>query len=196
MQYILIFLKELKEWLEFFVRNIPGRIGFFIRNLYFKKRLMKNFNNIRFEQGIRIESPNNVQIGSNSYIGLDCKIYASEFSKIIIGSNVTFNSNVMINARGKGNIIIGDNVLIGPNSVLRSNNHVFKTRDIPIIRQGMTEGEIKIEDDVWICSNSVILPNCKIGKGSIIAAGAVVTADIKEYSIFGGIPAKFLKKRK
>ncbi len=195
MQSRTLVLKELKDWLEFFIRNIPGKLGFFIRGLYYKLRLMNNFENVRFEQGIRIESPNNVKIGSNSYIGLDCKIYASKSSKIIIGSNVTFNSNVMINARGKGKIIIGDNVLIGPNSVLRSNNHVFKNRKIPIINQGMTEGEINVSDDVWICSNSVILPNSKIGKGSIIAAGAVVNSNVEKYSVYGGIPAKFLKNR-
>ena len=109
-------------------------------------------------------------------------------SKIIIGSNVTFNSNVMINARGKGKIIIGDNVLIGPNVVLRSSNHSFHTTKIPVIDQGMTEGDIIINDDVWIGSNAVILPNCEIGKGVIVAAGAVVTSDVESYTVVGGVP--------
>ena len=191
-----LFLKrELKDWLEFFIRNIPGRIGFFCRGIYYKKRLLNSFENCRFEAGLRIDYPSNVEIGSNSYIGFNCKIYASEFSKIKIGANVTFNSNVMINARGKGRIIIGDNVLIGPNVVLRSNNHSFDTTKMPIIDQGMNEGEIIINDDVWIGSNAVILPNCKIGKGVIIAAGAVVTSDVESYSVIGGVPANLIKKR-
>ena len=126
---------------------------------------------------------------------MDCKIYVSELSQIEIGSHVTFNSNVMINARGKGKIFIGNNVLIGPNVVLRSNNHSFDQIDIPIKKQGMTEGNIFIEDDVWISSNCVILPNCKIGKGSIIAAGAVVTNNIESYSIVGGVPAREIRRR-
>ena len=64
----------------------------------------------------------------------------------------------MINARGKGKIFIGNNVLIGPNVVLGSNNHSFEDLKIPIKEQGMLSGDIIIEDDVWISSNSVILP--------------------------------------
>ena len=57
------------------------------------------------------------------------------------------------------------------------------------------EGDILIEDDVWISSNSVILPNCTIGKGAIVAAGAVVTNNVEPYTIVGGVPAKLIKKR-
>ena len=59
----------------------------------------------------------------------------------------------------------------------------------------MTEGNILIENNVWIGSNCVILPKCKIGKGSVIAAGAVVTKDVESYSIVGGVPAKHIKRR-
>ena len=70
-----------------------------------------------------------MSLKSNSYFGLNCKIYASEFSEIQIGFNASFNANVMINARGKGKIFIGNNVLIGPNVVLRSSNHTFESID-------------------------------------------------------------------
>ena len=54
-----------------------------------------------------MEYPKNVELGSDSYFGFNCKIFASEFSKVKIGSKASINSNVMINARGKGKIIIG-----------------------------------------------------------------------------------------
>ena len=195
MNLLLIIKRELKDWTEFFIRNIPGRIGYLLRSIYIRNRLTKSFKNNRFEAGIRIENPKNIELGNDSYYGFDCKIYASELSKVIVGSNVTFNSNVMVNARGKGSIDIGDNVLIGPNVVLRSSNHSFNNLNEPIIQQGMTYGHIVIENNVWIGSNCVILPKCKIGEGSIIAAGAVVTNDVESYSIVGGVPAKFIKKR-
>tara|TARA_B100001989_G_C24453541_1_gene420301 strand:+ start:220 stop:807 length:588 start_codon:yes stop_codon:yes gene_type:complete len=195
MNFVSLIKRELKDWVEFFIRYIPGKVGFCTRELYLKNRISYPFKNNRFEPGIRIDYPRNIKFGSNSYFGIDCKIYASEFSNIKIGSNVTCNSNVMINARGKGEIIIGDNVLIGPNVVLRSNNHAFQKLNEPIISQGMTEGKIIIENNVWIGSNCVILPNCRIGKGAIIAAGAVVTADVGDNCIVGGIPAKFIRKR-
>ena len=187
--------REIKEWGEFFIRHIPGRIGYLLRSTYYRMRLLKSFRKNRFETGLRIEFPKNVELGSNSYFGLNCKLYASEFSKIKIGFNASFNSNVMVNARGKGKIFIGNNVLIGPNVVLRSSNHSFGTTKLPIINQGMNEGIITIYDDVWIGSNSVILPNCEIGKGAIVAAGAVVTSNIEPYTIVGGVPAKLIKKR-
>ena len=111
------------------------------------------------------------------------------------GFNASINSNVMINARGLGEIKIGENVLIGPNVVLRSNNHNFSEISQPISKQGMKGGKIIIDNDVWIGSNVVILPNINIGRGSIIGAGAVVTSNVQSYSIVGGVPAKEIGKR-
>ncbi len=190
MNILLPILRELKEWIEFFIRFTPGGIGNFFRNIYYKYRSKNKFVNNRFETGLRIEYPKNVSISSNSFFGLNCKIYACESSIIEIGKNASFNSNVMINGRGIGKILIGKNVLIGPNVVIRSNNHNYEDPNIPIINQGMSKGEIIVKDNVWISSNCVILPNCTIGEGSIVAAGAVVTKDIEPYSIVGGIPAK------
>tara|TARA_B100000212_G_scaffold329429_1_gene294663 strand:+ start:106 stop:696 length:591 start_codon:yes stop_codon:yes gene_type:complete len=187
--------REIREWVEYFIARIPGSTGNILRNFYFKRRFSIEFKNNRFETGFRVEYPKNIKIRSNSFYGLDCKIYASKTSFIEIGSNISFNSNVMINARGIGKIIIGNNVLIGPNVVIRSNNHEYLDLKIPIIEQGMTSGEIIIKDNVWISSNCVILPNCTIGEGAIVAAGAVVTKDIEPYSIVGGIPAKIIRKR-
>ncbi len=195
MKIFFLILREFKDWLEFFLRNIPGRLGHFLRRNYYNIRLKKLLVGNRFETGLRIEFPQNITIGAESYFGVDCKIYASELSKVSIGSNVSFNSNVMINARGKGTISIGNNVLIGPNVVLRSSNHSFLTTKLPVIKQGMIDGEIIVQDDVWIGSNAVILPNCKIGEGVIVAAGAVVTSDIESYTIVGGVPAKLIRKR-
>ena len=187
--------REIKDWIEFFIRYTPGRTGNFLRNFYFKYRSKNKFFNNRFETGFRLEYPKNVRLNSNSYFGLNCKIYACETSIVEIGKNASFNSNVMINGRGVGKILIGNNVLIGPNVVIRSNNHNYEDPNIPIINQGMTNGEIIIKDNVWISSNCVILPNCTIGEGSIVAAGAVVTKDIEPYSIVGGIPAKKIGNR-
>ncbi|MDC3073474.1 acyltransferase, partial [Prochlorococcus sp. AH-716-O13] len=170
--------------------------GFALRSLYYNKRSAKSFLNNRFETGLKIEYPKNLELGSSSYFGYGCKIYASEFSKVSIGSNCEFNSNVMINARGGGSILIGNNVLIGPNVVLRSSDHAFDKLQENITNQGMKDGNILIKDNVWIGSNCVLLQNITIGEGSVVAAGAVVTKDIEPYSVVGGVPAKVIKKRK
>ena len=189
-------IRETKVWMEYLIGNIPGRIGYLIRSHYFNLRVNKYFYNNILETGLRIEYPKNLELGSGSYFGFDCKIYASEFSKVKIGSGCEFNSNVMINARGRGSIFIGNNVLIGPNVVLRSSDHSFVSLSEKISEQGVEDGYIIVKDNVWIGSNCVILKNITIGEGSIVAAGAVVTKDIEPYSLVGGVPAKIIKKRK
>ena len=195
MKYMKEILIEIRDWFEFFLNNVPGNIGFYCRRIYYNKIFKGTFKKSRIQRGFIAECSKNIYLGDNIYIGFDCKLFASKESKIVIGDKFTCNSNVMINSRGCGEIIIGNNVLIGPNVVLRSNNHIFKKLQIPIIEQGMTKGKIVIEDDVWIGSNVVILPNIIIGKGAIVAAGAVVTSNVEPNSIVGGVPANRISSR-
>jgi len=80
-------------------------------------------------------------------------------------------------------------VLIGPNVVMRASNHNYERIDIPIRNQRHIPGRILIKEDVWIGANVVILPDVTIERGAIVAAGAVVTTDVNEYDIVGGVPA-------
>ena len=63
------------------------------------------------------------------------------------------------------------------------------------MQQTLKKGQIVIEDDVWIGSNSVILPSVSLGRGAVIGAGSVVTKDMEPYSIVFGTPAKLYKIR-
>lgn len=113
---------------------------------------------------------------------------------IIIGnkSEIGTNARIMI----KGILRIGDNVMMGPDVLIIDNNHRFSDTKIPMIEQGnYSPKDITIEDDVWIGGRVIILPGVKIGKGSIIGAGSVVTKNIDPYSIVGGNPAKIISSR-
>jgi len=59
----------------------------------------------------------------------------------------------------------------------------------------MWGGGITVNKNVWIGANSVVLQNVTIGEGAVVASGSVVTKDVEPYTIVGGIPAKFIKKR-
>ena len=72
----------------------------------------------------------------------------------------------------------------------------FKDVEKPMREQGFKFGVIHIEDDVWIAAQCTILAGVTIGRGSVIAAGSVITKDVPPYSIVGGVPGKVIGTRK
>lgn len=109
------------------------------------------------------------------------------------GKNITIGKNVFINSgcrfQDQGGIIIGDGALIGHNAVLATLNHGFA----PEKRDDLHPAPIVIGKNVWIGANATILPGVTIGDGAIIAAGAVVTRDVPEDTVVGGVPATVIK---
>lgn len=119
-------------------------------------------------------------------------IYVSDCSNLKIGRFCHINENVFIQGA-----VIGDHVMIAPNVAILNESHRHDSLSVPMIMQPTTGKENpQIGNDVWIGRNAIILPGIKIGEGSIVGAGAVVTKDVPPYSIVGGIPAKVLKSRK
>jgi acetyltransferase-like isoleucine patch superfamily enzyme len=133
-------------------------------------------------------------------IGRNSKIHPTvifrQGERIRIGNNCLINHNNVFQAgKFKGKIIIGDYVQTGPNVMMFAFNHCTEMNGIPMIQQDYLDGDIIIEDDVWIGAGSVVLAGVHIGKGAVIASGAIVNKDVPSYTIVGGIPAKVLKKR-
>ncbi len=113
------------------------------------------------------------------------------------GIKIGSRSGIGLNARIQGPLNIGNDVMMGPDVMIYTSNHQTSRTDIPMIEQGNTpKREVVIEDDVWIGARSIIMPGVKIGKGSIVAAGSVVTKDVAEYTVVGGVPARLIKNRK
>ncbi|GEM_PF-123361 len=94
-----------------------------------------------------------------------------------------------------GYIQIGSDVMMGPRVSLYAENHNFEDVTRTMKSQGVKRETIVIEDDCWLGSHSVILAGVRIGRGSIIAAGSVVSRDVPPYSIAGGVPAKVIRSR-
>jgi len=118
-------------------------------------------------------------------------IYIGDGSKVRIGSCCKISENVFLQGAA-----IGNYVMIGPNTAILTKSHQHESTDIPMVKQGETEDRIPvIEDDVWIGRNVIILPGLRIGAGSIVGAGAVVTCDVPPYSVVGGVPARVIRKR-
>lgn len=110
---------------------------------------------------------------------------------IIIGNNSGLGVNCIVN----GPLSIGDNVMMGPDVAILTSTHNYKTINVPMSEQGCEVSPVEIGNDVWIGMRSIILPGVKIGNGAIIGAGAVVTKDVPDFAVVGGVPAKVLKYR-
>lgn len=105
-------------------------------------------------------------------------------------------SGVGQNTDLSGHIVIGKDVMMGPNCQMRTYSHAHDRIDIPMDQQGFEpERVMHIGDDVWIGSNVIVLPGANIGSHCIIGAGAVVTKDVPDYAIVGGVPAKIIRFR-
>lgn len=147
---------------------------------------------------IYFEVKNKVYISFGSKIGANVKIENSVdllgLKNLEIGDNVFIGKNSRLVAYDQ-KISIGKNVLIAANTIILTRTHVYEKNNIPINKQGYINKPVNIGDDVWIGSNCLILCGVNIGKGAIVAANSVVNKDIDSYSVVGGSPAKFIKKR-
>lgn len=110
------------------------------------------------------------------------------------GKNITVEKNVFINAcchfQDHGGVSLGDGCQIGHNVVFATLNHGLAPED----RQTTYPAPITLGKNVWVGSNSTILQGVTIGDNAVVAAGAVVTKDVPENTIVGGVPARIIRK--
>ena len=126
--------------------------------------------------------------GKNVDIGRHAKVT----SKISIGDRSGIGDNCYL----QGRIVMGKDIMMAPEVAIIATNHNFDSIDIPMNQQGHTDETVEIEDDCWLGYRSIICAGVKIGKGSIVAAGAVVTRNVPEFSIVAGVPARVIRSRK
>lgn len=92
-----------------------------------------------------------------------------------------------------GPVCIGSHVNLAQGITVTALNHNFEDTSKRIDEQGISTKPVVIGDDVWIGSNAVILPGVTIGRHVVVAAGAVVTKDVPDNCVVGGVPAKVIK---
>lgn len=134
---------------------------------------------------------------------LTCKVFMKTFSfsssirrnvdlrspyRISIGKNCNINKNCVLD--GRGELLIGNNVDIAQDVYIWTEEHDY---NCPMYTAKIAS--VLIEDYVWIASKATILPGVKIGRGAVIACGAIVTKDVPPLSIVAGIPAKVIGTR-
>lgn len=138
-----------------------------IRNLIWRLVGLKLGSKSTLHTGIRVFDPRKIEIGDGTIIGH--RTFLDGRDMLIIGSHTDIASEVMIY-----------------NQEHDLSSETFATTSEPV----------QIGDYVFIGPRAIILPGIKIGNGAVVAAGAVVTKDVKPFEIVGGVPAKLISKRK
>ena len=127
------------------------------------------------------------RIGKGTSIHMGCRFYSLRKLKIgkdsIIGNGVFFD--------GRDNLTIGNHVSISSEVMIYNSEHDIHSDDFHHILE-----PVEIGDYVFIGPRAIILPGVKIGKGVVVAAGAVVTKDVAEFAVVGGVPALVIGERK
>ncbi|MBI2267241.1 MAG: acyltransferase [Armatimonadetes bacterium] len=146
------------------------------------------------EPHVLIFHPENIEIGTNVYVGHYTILKGYHENKMIMGDNVWIGQGCFFHSAG--GIRIGSNVGIGPGVSVLTSFHRTDQTDRSILASDLTFAEVVIEDDCDIGTGAILLPGVRIGKGSQVGAGSVVTRNVQDYAIVAGTPARFLRSRK
>ncbi len=197
---------------------VPGALGYFLRKIFYPRLLHYTGRGVVFGRNVTLRHPHKITVGDHSVIDdntvLDAK--GENNRGIRIGKNAYIGRNTILSCK-EGSIDLHDFCNISANCSLLSEteirlgkycflagncylvaggNHSFKRLDTPIMFQpSFSRGGIKIETDVWLGAGVIVLDGCRIGKGSVVGAGAVVTESLPSYSISVGMPARKINAR-
>lgn len=198
------------------------RVGcMFVRGVLLKKCFRRSDGVLLVGRNVRVSGPARIQqlgrltiedgaevhahsrmgltFGADVSIGQGTRIRPSSYyggdlgEGLKIGARSSLGSGCFVGCSGR--IDIGSDVMIGPNVSLFSENHVFADTHTTIKAQGVERSYVIIDDDCWIGSGSTVLAGVHIGRGSVVAAGSVVTRDVPPGSVVGGAPARVLRLR-
>lgn len=150
---------------------MPGAwVGQTLRRLLAQQIFEKCGAHVRINRGANFGTGARIHLGENSSISIDCWV-ASDTQ-------------------------IGDDVMMAPEVTILSNSHNFGRTDISMRAQGAPPPRpVRIGNDVWIGTRSIILPGVRVGDHCIIGAGSVVTKDVPDWAIVGGNPARIIRYR-
>lgn len=150
--------------------------------------------NVIFENGVLVFHAENISIGNNVYIGHNTIIKGYYKNEMVIGDHTCIGQGCFLHSGG--GIEIGKTVGIGPMvKILTSVHKEEGDLSRPVLFCDLEFDKVIIEDGCDIGIGSIILPGVKIGEGSIVGAGSVVTKDVEPYAVVAGVPAKVLRKR-
>jgi acetyltransferase-like isoleucine patch superfamily enzyme len=150
------------------------------------------------DEGVYVHAcPGGVEIGERTMVMHGAVLHVYNFrdlphAGIRIGSDGLIGEYTVI--RGQGGVTIGDRVYTSPMTQIMAVDHVFDDPGRPFTEQGITARGIRIEDDVWLGASAVVTDGVRIGRGAVVAAGAVVTRDVPPHVVVAGVPARIVRE--
>ena len=183
---------ELKRWLDFIIMNQrDARPRWYIRML--APLYQHRGRGSKIYRSVRMDTPpyRTFSLGRQSVVeSFSC--INNAVGDVVIGDH----TRIGIHCTVIGPVTIGSHVNLAQGITATALNHNFEDTGKRIDQQGVSTIPVVIGDDVWIGANAVILPGVTIGRHSVVAAGAVVTKDVPDFTVVGGVPAKILKTLK
>ncbi len=195
---------------------VPTLAGIGLRGLLYRA-ILRMDGWAAIERGVRLRFAGNIRLGHGAYLDEGVYLHACP-QGIEIGAGTIVMHGAVLHVynfrdlphagirlgrdsligeytvvRGQGGVSIGDRVYTSPFTQILAVNHVFDDPAVPFVDQGITAQGIIIEDDVWLGASSIITDGVRIGRGAVVAAGAVVLADVPEHAVVAGVPARIVR---
>ncbi len=174
--------RKMKQRAASILLRVPCKAGSIIRNTIKARLLAVSF----------------ASCGHGFRIGKGCEIVGN--SNVVVGNNVSLGSHACI-LTTKAKLTLGDDVFFGPYVTIVTGDHRTDILGRPMAAIGDDEKlpendqDVVLMGDNWIGSNVVILKGVTVGRGAVVASGAVVNKDVPDFSIVGGVPAKVIGSR-
>lgn len=156
-----------------FIKAVFSSVAYYVHEHVIWRKRIHHKGDYRIHARASIRNAQNIYLGNNVRITMDCCIWAETNS----------------------HIYFGDNVLVGPGVKMFCGNHGTRLSGVPMVYQERREKDIIIGNDVWIGANSILVSGVKINDGAIVAAGSIVTKEVPANAIVAGNPAKIIKYR-
>jgi acetyltransferase-like isoleucine patch superfamily enzyme len=207
------------EFATFLFGNLGGALGLVARQKIYPTLFDQSGRKPVFGSGTRVRCPSKIRIGdsvvvsdgavldgrSRSDVGMELgdrcivghrALLLCKDGRISIGKDVGIGAYSGLYAVGTNTLTIGNDCLIGPYTYFGGTRYHFDKLDVPMREQGHDlRGGIVVGDDCWFGAGVQVMDGVTIGRGSVIASGAVVTQDVDEFSVVGGVPARLIRRR-
>lgn len=149
------------------------------------------------KKGARVNKPQQVYVGQRVVLDRYSSIFLNQISSkkpvVRIGNKVLIGAYSSIGCSNE--VVIEDDVMLAPHVHITDRNHSYEDINAPINRQpAVSQGPVVIGRDAWLGYGVQIMPNVRVGRHCVVAAGSVVTKDTPDYSVVAGIPARIVKK--